>query len=409
MDTALYYNRKVAMSQNQEDIGALQIQQSRAPLYPQLTLQAEYKYYTNLPYQLMPQSIFGGPVGEFREVQFGVPHAVGAQVQWAIALYNPQVYGAIKSTQLMGEVYRVQTAATEEQVFFEVANLYYNAQLIGYQLAYTDSNILNANKLLATVELLRRELLATATDVRKVELQIDRLLVQRENLESQRLQIYHQLNYSMGRDYNQPLSVPAAINLPREGEQVNGTATEVKLADLRREMAEQDLDNQKQMRRPTLSAFGAYGASGFGYGGEPDGFLKIYQTGFAGLRFSYPIFDGLAVRKAIERKGLEKDNAALEADLVREQNQMQTGNALLQKAVTQRTVEAAKRQITLARHIYGESLLLQREGLANLTDVLQADAGFREAQQAHIGALVEYLKADLHWRRLNGNLTNPDK
>ena len=47
----------------------------------------------------------------------------------------------------------------------------------------------------------------------------------------------------------------------------------------------------------------------------------------------------------------------------------------------------------------------QREGFANLNDVLMADNGLREAQQSYLTEVVEYLKAELELKRLTGNLT----
>jgi OMF family outer membrane factor len=42
--------------------------------------------------------------------------------------------------------------------------------------------------------------------------------------------------------------------------------------------------------------------------------------------------------------------------------------------------------------------------MASLTDILLADTALREAQQANISAIIEYLKADLELKKLTGNI-----
>ena len=119
----------------------------------------------------MPQVAFGGPEGKFKEIQMGVPHNIGANIQLAVPLYNPQIYGAIKTTGIAAEMSGLQYKKTAEQVYFEISNLYYNAQILINQQAFLDSNLVNTSKLLKTLELLHSQLMVKKSDVTKVELQ----------------------------------------------------------------------------------------------------------------------------------------------------------------------------------------------------------------------------------------------
>ena len=67
--------------------------------------------------------------------------------------------------------------------------------------------------------------------------------------------------------------------------------------------------------------------------------------------------------------------------------------------------ETTTEQIELAQTIYEQTLLQQKQGTANLTDVLLADNALREAQQTYINAVIEYLKADLELKKLTGNIS----
>ena len=84
---------------------------------------------------------------------------------------------------------------------------------------------------------------------------------------------------------------------------------------------------------------------------------------------------------------------------------MQVENAKMQREIAGKTVENTTEQINLAQSIYEQSLLQQKHGTANLTDVLLADNTLREAQQAYLSAIVDYLKADLELKKLTGNIS----
>ena len=67
------------------------------------------------------------------------------------------------------------------------------------------------------------------------------------------------------------------------------------------------------------------------------------------------------------------------------------------------TVENTQKQAELASKVYQQILLQQKQGTANLTEVLMADNALRDAQQQYLSSIIEYLKADLELKKLIGN------
>jgi OMF family outer membrane factor len=55
--------------------------------------------------------------------------------------------------------------------------------------------------------------------------------------------------------------------------------------------------------------------------------------------------------------------------------------------------------------VYDQVVLQQKQGTANLTDILLADNSLRESQQNYLSAIVEFLKAELELKKLTGNLS----
>ncbi|HCS20896.1 MAG TPA: TolC family protein [Bacteroidetes bacterium] len=407
IDTALVHNKNLQINRNNSALGNERHQETKANLIPKITANADYKYFTDLPYQLMPLTAFNpaAPEGEFREAQFGVPHSINANLQLTMPIYNPQVYGAIKTTQMAVELNELQLQRSEEQVFFEVSNLYYNAQVLHHQGRFIDSNLVNANRLLTTIRLLHEQLLATGNDVNRIALQVTQLTAQKENIASKYQQVLNGLKFMMGVPLTQHLEIDTAIFYKERADYARSTNLDLRILKTQNGLLQSERNTLNRSRfLPSAGLFATYGTTGFGYDKQPNTFLKFYPIGFTGIQLSYPLFNGTVTQRKINQKTLEIRNNELQYTLLTEQISMQIENATLQITVSGSTVETSKKQIELAQSVYAQTVLQQKQGIASLTDVLLADNALREAQQNYLNAVVDYLKADLELKKLNNQL-----
>lgn len=408
IDTAQVHNKNLQMSRNNIAIGEQKAKEAKANLIPKVTVNADYKYFTNLPFQLMPLSTFNptAPEGQFKEAQFGVPHNINANLQLSMPLYSPQVYGAIQTTKIASELTDLQYQKTEEQIYFEISNLYYNAQILHHQLAFIDSNLINAERLLKNMQLLNEQLLAKGTDVSKVKLQVSQLTTQKEIIKSKYEQVLNALKFAMGISIEQNLQIEPNIQYQNANEYTPVFTLDIRIIKTQYRLLSSELNILNKSRYlPSLNLVGMYGTTGFGYNGQPASFLDFYPIGFAGVQLSYPLFNGTVTLRKINQKTLELKNSELQFSLITEQNTMQIKNAKLQRTIAKRSVETTTEQIQLAQTIYEQTVLQQKQGTVSLTDVLLADNALREAQHAYLSAVIDYLKADLELKKLTGNIS----
>jgi OMF family outer membrane factor len=408
IDTAQVRNKNLQMSRNNIAIGEQKAKEAKANLIPKITVNADYKYFTNLPYQLMPLSTFNPAAqeGTYKETQFGVPHNINANLTLSMPLYNPQVYGAIRTTKIAEGLTELQYLKTEEQIFFEISNLYYNAQILHNQLAFIDSNLLNAKRLLKNIQLLNEQLLAKGTDVSKVKLQIAQLTNQKESISSKYEQVLNALKFAMGISIEQNLQIEPNIQYQNTNEYTPSSTLDIRIIKTQNRLLSSELSTLNKSRfLPSLNLIGTYGTTGFGYNGLPNSFLDFYPIGYAGIQLSYPLFNGTVTLRKINQKKFELQNSELQFDLLTEQNNMQVENAKLQKMVAKNSAKTTTEQIELAKTIYEQTILQQKQGTASLTDVLLADNALREAQQTYLSAVIDYLKADLELKKLTGNIS----
>lgn len=409
IDTAQVYNKNLQINRNNISISEQRNKEAKANLIPKITANADYKYFVELPTQLMPMNALNpqAPEGQFRDMQFGVPHNINANIQLVMPLYNSQIYGGIEQTKIANELAALAYQKTEEQVLFDVTTLYYNAQILKNQLNFIDSNLMNSNKLLQNMELLKSQLLARGTDVNKVRLQTEQLSTLRENVHSKYLQILNALKMNIGISLNHEIAIEDKIVQTSISDHSTNNFLDLQMINVQNRLLKNELKMLSRSRYlPSLNLVASYGTTGFGYDKTPDDFLDFYPLGFAGIQFSYPIFNGTVSQRKINQKRLEIDNNELQAQLIAEKNDMEVENAIRQRAIAQNAIINTEDQIDLAQTIYEQSILQQKHGTASLTDVLLADNALREAQQNYLNAIIDFLKSDLELKKLTGRILN---
>lgn len=403
IDTALIYNRNIKLSQHDVEISTEKNREIRGNLLPKLNGIADYRYYTDLPYQIMPAEAFGGPAGTYKEVQFGVPQSMNANLQLAVPLFNMTALNAIKSTRIATELSEIQKTKTDEDVVLDVSNAYYNAQILLTQIAFLDSNIINTGKLVKTTTLLYQQQVAKGTDVDRLKLQVEQITTQRSTVISQYQQVLNALKFLMGL----PISDSIEVLITRETIVKPGfnsqITTDVLLIDKKIEFNNSELSGLRNLRLPSLSAYGVYGTTGFGTTGS-NSFFNFHPIGYVGAQLSVPLFNGRITQHKIAGKRIEIEKSNIQKDLITEKSKLDLKNVEMQYSLATKNISVVSSQIDLAKKIYDNTVLQNQQGVASITDLLLADNALRESQQTYLVALINLRKAELEYKRVTGNL-----
>jgi len=295
--TASVSNKKLKLEQNNIKIGKERKSQVKSNLLPKIKIETDYKYFIELPYQLMPMSVFGGPEGKFKEAQFGVPHNINANLQFALPLYNPQIKSNVNTAKIGIEIAELKYQKTEEQLYFDISNLYYNAQILLSQMDFVENNIENIGKLKSNIQLLKDNQLAMGTDVDKVALQMLQLNTKKELIQSKYEQVLNAMKVMMGISTDINFSVEKNIAYNDISNFIVKPSLDVKLVETKDKLLQNQLKTLKKSQLPSVMLYGSYGAIGYGYDKSPNEFLNFYSMGFAGIKASYNLFDGNITKK----------------------------------------------------------------------------------------------------------------
>lgn len=102
---------------------------TRTGLLPRLNAIGTMEYAPILATQVIPESVFGGQDGKFRQVQFGMPWTMSAGVELSIPLINPEKWAQLQRARYQTMETSWSYKARLEDLYIQIAQWYYQTLL----------------------------------------------------------------------------------------------------------------------------------------------------------------------------------------------------------------------------------------------------------------------------------------
>lgn len=380
-----------------------QIDEVRAGALPQINASANVKYNAIIP--SMPLDIGG----QTQYLKMGQPWNSTAGLSVNQQIFNQSLFTGLKAARTTREFYQINSQLTDEMLIEKVANAYYDVFTTQLQLETIDNNLGNTNKTKSVIEGL-----VTAGIARQIDL--DRIVVNINNLQAQRQIIVNALELKENAlKFAIGMPIETAIELPDETFDINAQLasastmdlsgrTEIKVLEKQSELLELNRQSMKAAYYPSLSFGGDIGYQGFGNGIPGSNDFKWFPTSGLGLNLSIPIFNGGSTKAKINQatiqiKQLEVDieDARLGLNLANENAKAQIKNSLL-------TVDANRRNVELSKEVLDDTQNNYRNGLATLTELLDAENALATAENNLNTSLLNYKIAEVQLIKANGEL-----
>jgi outer membrane protein len=414
IDSALKNNLNIRSAGYDLQKAQEQKREAFASFLPQVSGSGSYQYYTKVPGQLIPSSIFGGGANLPKYVtgSFTLPQTTQANAQLQQTLYSGQALIALKAAKANTDIYEVQVKSSKEDVVYNVGATYYNAQALMKKAELYKSNLDNSEKLIKATKLKLDNGIATKTDY-------NRLLVNREsinaNLVSTQGQLQEQmveLKFLMGK----PLEMPVSINVDTGKNSLpdliaNEKGDPSKRTDIQLLQAQRAYDvigraNIKAGYQPTLSITNNFGTSGYNDHFNP--FQNINGSWFSSssmvLNLSIPIYDGGKKRSQIRQKNIELEQYDAKIELNKQQADKEVATAVINYNTYVVTLRSQYANVQLAGKIYTDRQLQFENGIVALNDVLDAKNDLIDAENTFITSLVNTRTSELDLKKAKGEL-----
>jgi outer membrane protein len=387
------------------------IQEIRSLALPQITANGSLTYNPILQTSIIDGAAFGAP-GTSIKATFGQDWTSGAGVTLNQAIFDWSVFTGLKAAKSTREFYQINNQLTEEQVIERVANNYYSVYVLRERLTLLDSNYVNTTKVRDIVKGQYDNGLAKKTD-------LDRIIVKMSNIDTDRQQAKNQvelqenaLKFYMGMPIENQFVIPQTeydIMPETFGDAPNSeNRTEYLLLKKNEELLEFNKTAIKAQLYPTLSLVAGYNYIGQGpempWGAKPkDG---VYWSDYSaiGLNLRVPIFTGFGTRSKIRQadvqiRSLQEDikDTQLALDLDYRNAKAQIENNYI-------TITNQKENMRLAQDILKNTKNNYLQGLASLTDLLDAQNANLEAQNNYTRAILNYKIAEVALIKSKGEL-----
>ena len=416
LNYALEANQNARKAKLDVENSEYQIDEVRSQALPQISGTGGLTYNPLLQKSALP-NIFGANPNpnETILVAFGQKWNANAGVSLSQNLFNKSVFIGLDAAKAAREFSRISQQLTEEQVLEQVATNYYQVLVQRQQVGVIDSTIKNTEKVQRILEGQYKNGLAKKIDV-------DRIAVNLSNLQSQRQQLINgvallenQLKFYMGMPINTPIIIPDAEirSIQPQAVAMNDSIdvdnrTEVRLLRQQEDLLNFQKESIKAEYYPSLSLSSNYSYQGIGnsvplFKGKSSG-INWVDAASVSLNLRIPIFNGGATKSRIKQtevsiKKLNEDiaNTTLGLNLAYENAKTQINNSVV-------TLTAQRRNVQLAQEVYSNTQNNYNNGLATLTDLLNAETSLTEANNNYSSALLNYRVAEIQLIKSQGSL-----
>lgn len=395
----------------QVENGEYEIQEVRSRALPQISANGSLNHNPILQTTVIDGAGFGAP-GTTIQAAFGQKWSSTAGVSLNQALYDQSIFIGLKAARSTREFYQINEQLTEEQIIERVANAYYQVYVTRQNLNVLDNNLKNTNKV--------KEIIQGQYDnglAKKIDL--DRTLVRISNIQTQRQQTLNavtlqenSLKFYMGLPIETPIIIPETeFEITKNVlSQMPDTTTRTEYLLLKKN--EQLLEFQKKSIQaayyPTLSLTGSYNY--IGQGPELPWFKKpsdgVYWSDYAaiGLNLHIPIFTGFGTKAKVSQADNKLKSIKVDLEETKLSLDLQYANANTQIQNSLISINNQKENAKLAQEVLTNTNNNYIQGLASLTDLLDAENELVAAQNNYTTALLDYKLAEIQLIKSKGEL-----
>lgn len=379
---------------------------------PEMNAGVNLDWYPVLPTQLLPGELFGQTDETFIPAQFGRPWQLTGFVTLEQPLVNESARRIVPALKVTRDISDMLLERSNEEVIYNTASTFYQALQTEQLLRSVNANLDKLEALQGMAELQLANGYAIPTDVKRIRVARTNLETQRQNLLAAINSLQQTLQFLCGLPYDEVLELVSEIGAPASDSlrwqslsmEIEST-TEHRLLMHQLEMAKIQGHSAKAEAFPSLDLYGALSAQAFRSDlnfFDPN--RQWYGMALVGLKLKLPLFDRLRVHNKTLIFKLEEQK--LEEDL----RQLGSGKTLefrIAHEQFQNALQALRTQndnVALAREITDKLMLQYKEGIASLTDLLNAQTALSEAETNYWQQVFGYKLAVLKLLKSAGRL-----
>ena len=365
----------------------------------------------NFVNSMMPESMRDPNAPKYMTVTMGMDLAANWGVSLTQQLLNFSLFNAIRIADEARDISTLGIDADEDDVIVKTTTLFFNSQILEYSIGLFDESIAVMDRMAAVTEANRVTGLMRSVDA-------DRISVTRMNLETERTALLQALEVQknllkleMGFPMTENIEIVSADLDMLENliyrESIHQYVIEelVPFKILKKQQSILELQRKSAISEtlPMLSLSANYSQNYMGdhFYGET---FHHFPVSMVSLNLRFPIFNGMSKNAKIRKAELELMKSERDEEMLVQSLTMGYNNARMQMDQNRKTIQSQKRNKDLAQDVLGVTESNYSEGLASMTDLLNASSSNIQAQMNYVNALNNCIKAYIDLMKANGTV-----
>lgn len=355
------------------------------------------------------------PAGAFSpneiRVQFGNQYNTNATAQLDQVIYDKSMLLGLKAAEPNNQLAALKKEQTQDNLIYNTANAYFQVLIYLEQEKITLENEKKYRELLDILKLRLDKGVIRKTEYDRTKSTLNNILSQKSIIQANKVVALNRLKNVIGMSLNEDISILENINyegitqLERESSLDMNGILDYKIQSNNILLQELDVKRKEAAFMPTVSAYARYGAQSFG-NDLGKSFNNWFDFSSIGLKVNVPIFSGYRKNSQLKQSEISLLNARTNLKLSTEGMNLafQNSASLLLKAQTDLKIN--KENLTFAKEVFESSSFEYQKGVSMLSDLLNADYSYKEAQSNYVNSLINFLSTRLEYEKSKGNLKN---
>ncbi|HEY0979057.1 MAG TPA: TolC family protein [Flavobacteriales bacterium] len=406
IDHARTHSPSMAIAANDQRKAEAQAQEAVAGYLPQVNGTGQLDDNLKRQTTILPAGIFSD---QPTPVQFGTQYVTTLNLQAEQVLLDVAQLNGIQANKPNTAMAAIKLKQAEEQVAYEVAKAYAQAQTHAEQVKLLQENLAQYDELVPILKLRLEKGVAQQLDVDRIEVTQrnirSQLTLARSNLEVALAQLKRLMGMPLNEEVTLVDPVRGADNMRQPSAAPFALSNLLGFRYNEQSILLYGIDVKRRRNAwiPTLSAYGRYGAMAQGndLGGSYDNWFDYAAIG---LKLNVPLFSGLRRSSQLKQSEIALDN------LREQQRNANLGFELDYRSADSRllastsTVENDEDNLELAERVFANTNLQYQQGTATLSDLLNADYQLKEARNNWTTSLLNRAVAVLDLEKAKGTL-----
>ena len=396
----------------------------RGGLLPQLNASSSFTYniqkttfaMPNFVNSMMPEPMRDPNAAKYMTVTMGMDLSANWGVSLTQQLINFSLFNAADIAKAGEEMAKMGLEADSDDLIAKTATLYYNAQILEFSIGLFDESLAVMERLSGVMEANRSIGLVRNIDA-------DRIAVTKTNLESEKTALLQAaeiqkslLKLQMGFPMESRLDIEALDIESLESMLMLDSSAAVSVEDQMPFKLFKQQQNMLQLQRkaavseclPMLSLSANYSQNYMGDHFYGETFHK-FPVSMVSVNLRMPIFTGMSKTAKIKKADIEIQKSLKDEQALRSSLTMGYSNTRMQLEQNRNTIFSQKRNKDLAQDVLKVTESNYNEGIATLSDLLNASSSLVQAQMNYVNALNSCVKAYLDLKKADGSIKELNK